>query len=577
MKHHVAALGTALFLLSSSAAQDPGGFLVDKLRPALAGDAGEGLHLLSAEPEARRVVSPPALQYRLREPGELPGTTTLALTVEASGPAELELQLVYNDETPFLTGRRAIAGGGGEETVRWTVYKADQLTGIRLALRGGGATAVIHEPAFVPAEDLAPEEWLHAFDGEPFRLVRLPGESGAPLEFEWVVPASLALRLQGELVRAEFRLPNGTVQHQSLDIRTEFEGSEERPFSRNSILTQPSDGSPGIIEAEIQIRSGEQWRTLAATEANAGPRDLPTYEIPRRSIEDFAAATREGELVIYAGAGDEGARRREAPLPVESIWLAAGNGERWVLEEPLLRARRDTDWLAGGTAGLAAGAAGGQRYGFFTTIGANGRESLSLASAAAGSLRLTPNPRNPFWAPPAEEGAAPTTWRANAFFAREDAKLLIGLEQPEGAAPRVRVLTSPLLTRWVDLGRMPLPGLPEEAAWLTSYTDAQGMHHLLAGPPLRLYGSADALRGWEALPIEVPGGPEKAQLLDWDGRTWLFYLRREGGRGVVSWMPVERDAEGGFRAVSGFEFSPPPLRDEVQPPPPPLRLETLVQ
>ncbi len=580
----------ALLIASAAWGQGPGQFLTDVLREDLAVRTDAG-HRLTAEPEQRRIVSPPALRMRLREYGVLPETVALSVTAVASAPAEIELQLVYNEETPFRADRRALAGTGGEETVHWTVYKSEQLTGLRFALRSHDeeAGATLTNVDFVPIEDLAPRDHLHAFTGEPLRPLYVLGGNGGEVEFELVVPEVLSLALQPRELRARFVHPDGTEAEEPLALSFDIEGLD-RLFSRTRFSHSVGEEAEGTLEATVVLRDEDGgWQILAETSVDLSRPGGPAYELPGRSIEDFAVAASGEELILYAGAGDEGLSRVDAPLPIESVWIVAGNGERWVLEEPMLRTRRDTEWLAGGVTGFSVGRAGPYRYGVFTAIGADGTEALSLASAR-GSWRLSPSARNPYWRPPnghgngeaeGEEAAPPMipppTWRGNAFFSRDEAMFVSGLEQRAGEPARVRVLTSPIFARWVDLGVMPLPGLPADTTWLTGYMVPGGYYYLLAGPELRLYRSEDPLRNWEPVPVEFPAGMEKAQLLQWDGRLWLFMLDRQAGRGIVRWMPVEEMEEGGFRAVTEFEFNPPALRDEVGPPPPPLGVETLVR
>ncbi len=577
---------------SSARPQSPGLFLTEILRPELAERTYDG-HRIAAEPEHRRILSPPALHKQLRAYGEYPETVALAVTARSGSPAEIELQLVYNEEVPFVADRRALDGSEGGETVHWTVYKSDQLTGLRFAVRSPeeGVAVTLSDVSFIPLENLSPRQRLHAFTAEPLRPVSvLPGPGGG-LEFEIVVPERLSIDLQPRELRAEFHLPDGTVEEQPFSLPFEVEGID-RLFSRAVISRAMPEEPGGKVELHTFHRDVEgEWQPLAESSIHIDETALPAYELPSRSIEDFAAAASGGELILYVAAGEEGLSRAGTAVPVESVWLAAGNGESWVLEEPLLRTRRDTPWLGGGVTAFSTGTAAPYRYGFFTTIGAGGEEGLSLASAR-NSWRLSPSARNPFWHPPngagnpagssEEEGEGgqftpPPTWRGNAFFEHADGMLLAGLEQHTGGAPQVRLLTSPVATRWVDIGTMPLPDLPETSTWLTSYTNAGGMHYLLAGPEVRLYASEDPLRGWEPVAVDFPEELEKGQLLEWDGQLWLFHLRRQSGRGVICWMPVEETEDGGFRAVREFEFEPPALRDEVQPPPPPLRLETLVR
>ena len=566
------AIVAAAFLAAASNASAQ-----EVLRPALASWNGDVL-TLHPEPNRQRILAAPAALWNIPA-ADQKADRALELTVTTSAPAELELSTVYGNKAVFVDPRRSVERGTAA-TVIWELPKSDAATSITLAARStdSSATLTVSGMRLRPLDELDLATRLRAYNEHPLR------------------PLSAAAPVKGGALMVEFEFPESlrsTLSKSQLFLEIESGGTSARePISvalqprkdRNAIIPDlfagklPA-GASATLKARVILHSGTGEEQLAEVTIDAGGPTLPFFEVPLRSIEDFAALERNGEVVIYACAGDAGAKRGSANalLPVDTVWVAAGNGAEWVFTDPVLRTRRDGDWMAGGPTAISALLSEGVIHSLFTTVSATGGETLSYAGAT-GSVRLTPVAKNPIWTPEAASAETAPLLRGKALFELNGSRVFLELLVHPDGAPEVRTLVGNMKTRWNDLGSLPLRELPRETTSLTGYQDPGGAYYVLAGPTAKLYRATNPMRDWTPEPFVAPKW-ESMQFVHWNDGLWLFGIQRYNGRGVVVWAPVDR-AQDSFRVREKFQFNPVPMAKPSTPPPPPptpARAETYVR
>ncbi|MCC6546310.1 hypothetical protein IT570_03990 [Candidatus Sumerlaeota bacterium] len=513
--------------------------------------------VLAPEPETARIISPGAVLYdadKKFSPDDFGG---VEVQVSGSTTAELELIGIYNGTTRFVMARRPAPAS--DSMLRWAVPQIDQFTSFTLSLRGEGP-ARIRSAKVADFSGLPLGDQLLAATSEPLSIASTSNErEPRNLEILVTVPSALRSTLFSKSIQVRLE-GNGLAESKSITIPPPTSDNKEQNERVSFTLAQ---GYRGTATMTLLVENS----IVFSREVDLTPLPTPLYEVKSHSIEDFGVVERNGELAVYSLVGAEGLSRGPsgAALPVETVMLAVGNGLEWPVNERLLRTSRNTPWLDAGATAFGAGRIIPNTYGYFTTIGSDGTESLG-ATLGINSLRLATSAKNPVWFPTTTRGAAAPLWRGNAFFDLNGSKMIVGLQKPPGGKAFARALASPLETRWVDFGALPLPGLDESNSWLSSFTDG-GKFFLIAGPHVQLFSSDSLLRDWKPGTLRVPEGWEKLQAIRWDNQLWLFGIVRRNGRGVVSWMPL-RVVEGGFEAVEDFTFSPTPLRKAATSPAP---------
>ncbi len=566
---------TAILLLSSTVTSAQ--LSEHVLRPDLARREGKDF-TLSPEPETQRILSPGAVMFDVSKPAAAAGAAAgIEATIETQVPAEVEAVAIYSGSVTFSLPRRSLTGLSKPEIVRWEIPQGDQMTSFTLSLRAPAKSppARLDSVSVRDLATLSARERLHAHSDQPLTFVNAaePVQNGR-IALLLNAPDTLRTLLYNAETAIEVTDGTGATRRESVRLDLPVGGKQPTPSQRIEIAAPPTPGERISLRLLMKERGADV--ELAACRAELRPFTGPRFEVPSRSIEDFAAIERNGEIGLYALVGDEGLSRGAAgaPLPVDAVWLAIGNGAEWPVNEGVLRSSRTSNWLDGGPTSFSIGGIANSYYAFFTTSGSAGAESLSTA-LGVNSLRIAPSAKNPVWFPATERDARAPLWRGNAFFDLSGSKMLVGLQRNPGGETFARVLASPWETRWADLGPLPLPGLHPESTWLTSYTEGD-RYYLLAGPGPQLFCSQDRLRDWKPVPFEAPAGWEKMQLVRWDGSTWLFGIVRCNGRGVITWRPV-KPVENSFEVVETFEFKPTPLRKGRPPIAPPPSLETYVR
>ena len=530
------------------------------LREDLAGRDGSAI-VLSPEPETARIISPAAVVYDVGE--KFSEDTRGGVVVRASGAAAAELELVgiYKGPTSFVLPRREMPKEEG--VVRWTLPNLDQLTSFTLALRGTNATRIM-DARVEDFSSLSLREQLLAATDQPLSVVSATNRGAdGRLAVLLNVPDELRSALSTKFVQIKLD-GNNLAMSASPTFAPPASGSRNRG---EEVFFQLADNATGTAKISLLI-DGE---VVYTREVDLTPFTEPSYEVPSRSIEDFAAVERNGELALYALVGDAGLSRGAsgAALPVDEVMLAVGNGAEWPVNERLLRTSRSTSWLNSGATAFGAGRIPPNSYGYFTVIGSDGTEALG-ATLGINSLRLSTSAKNPVWHPTKERGADAPLWRGNAFFDLNGSKMIVGLQKPPGGKTFARALASPIETRWVDFGALPLPGLNDANVWLTSFTDG-GKFGLIAGPHVQLFTSESTLRDWKETSLRAPETWEKMQALRWDDRLWLFGITRRNGRGVITWRPLQ-EVGGAYETVNDFKFVPPALKKMATQPAPGIPL-----
>lgn len=522
----------------------------------------DGALTLSPDPEVHRVVAPAMALIGLKEALPQGSDVVLEIEGEATAPAALELQAIYNGRTPALMPRRVFPAGEGR--ARWAIPQSDRFTSMTLSLRGEGAFSITRMQ-LRDSESLSIHDLLRATYPEPLHAEKVlsPVEDGSiflrlyvPRDLKGGVYASRFEFVIGERAR------QGTVPLLAEPVRADL------PYFRFEFRVP--EGMTGEVPITLMMETAGVKEEISTTVVDLRPLPFPAMEVPARSIESFSAIERNGELAVYTSATSEGVPpgSLSIPDPTAEFFLHVGNGEEWVVTEELSLVGQGKDWLGSAPLSFTIGRIDNRFLGFFTSVFLGGYEGLSVATAD-GSLRLFPSAKNPVWIPDGPE-SDPALWRGNAFFDLNGAMMLVGLEKRPGKAAQARALTSTLTTRWVDLGVLPLPGLREDAIELTSIVH-ESRHLLLAGPTPQLFVSEESpLRDWREITLKAPPGWSHRQIVQWNGGLWLFGIVRHGGRGVVAWAPVDVDGDV-YTVREEFEFTPPPLPSQGRAPVSPQR------
>lgn len=498
--------------------------------PALAGLPQE------IAPElAPRIVAPPAFVHHVTEPLAASAEGGVAVTIRAEAAGEIELQGIYG-KSPFLYDRRSF--DKGTHTVRWVLAQMDSLSSVTLALRStDGTPAMLESIEFADFARLPEADRMRALADQPLQL-RAAGRpvANGRIAFVAAVPDALIGEMRSETLVVEFAA-GGRIESHEVPVRpalvTEVSGNNKIAFE----CPAPSLAGNVIAIRLLRRNSGRDIELARLDSVDLVPVPDPYFEVELRSIEDISVTERNGEMALYSVVSREGQTvgRSEAPLFGDLVWLSVFSGNEFVVNERLLRSRRDIDWLAGGPTAINVGREEQHTFGFFTLVTSSGGEGFSFSSAI-NSLRLSPSSQNPIYTP-APVGDVPSLWRGNVFFSLPNGMLIAGLEMPGGRDPRVRLMTSNSQTRWIDLGIMPLEGLPEDNTWLNGWADDTG-YYIMSGPNPRLWRSKDSpLRGWEPMEFQLPDGIIEAAPFRWQDRQWIAILARRNGRGIVTWRP----------------------------------------
>lgn len=512
-----------------------------------------------AEPETQRVISPGTVMFHVIDPSPPVSPAGVEAVFTANAPVDVEMTAIYRGKDPLVFERRSISEPNRPTGVRWETPMVDELTSFTLTVRSRtpGASAQLNLVSVRDLTPLKPYERLRSFSEHPMALhsaIR-PVRDGK-LALRLRLPDDLRILLHNARTQIEWSDDAGHSESTAITIDLPLLG-DQHTLTQDFALDVPP-WATGDVTLKLMMTLRNETTEIAALRANLRPAEHPVFEIGLRSIEDFAPFERNGELVLYSAAGDEGVSRGVggASLPADGIWLAAGNGVEWAVNEQLLRTHRNTEWVAGGAHSLSIDTSGPYVYGFFTSVSATGREGFCL-SMALNSLRVSPSAKNPVWQPRLSDSGDAPTWRGNAFFDVNGARMIVGLEKIPGQPVIARTLTSNFETRWIDLGPLPLPGLKPTNSWISSYTDGH-QYFLLTGPEVQLFTSTDLLRDWKEVPFTAPDGWGKMQIMRWAGGPWLFGIQELNGRGVIAWRPVRPNGDS-FDVIDRFQFSPPPL------------------
>ena len=523
-------------------------------RPDLVLEEGDAL-VLSADPARERLGAAPPVLLHLSPPEEEISPAGLAVEVETNRPVALELVGLYSGFDTYVFPRRTVRETD-RTTVRWDVENIDQLSSATVALRHPypGAKARIFSAELRDFLDLDLSERLYAYTDSPLAVSKAatPVIDGQ-LQLDLRAPQSLLEALQGRVIFAELEGPEGDNTRERLQF-----SSLQKDVGRFAIELPEWAGEKATVR--LVERLGNEERELASLGVDLRPLDRAHLEISGRSIEDISVIERNGELVIYSVVAAEGQRQTVEGVPLRGarVWLTVGDGQTWAVNEQLLRRERATDWIGGGIASFTAGNIGQRYFGLFTSVSAFGVETFSTAQSV-NSLRLAALAKNPVWEPGALAPEKAPTWRGNAFFNQNGSPLIVSLSGLPFEETGARVLASPLVSRWTDLGELPLVGLNGMNAELSAYRQGNDFW-LVAGPRAQVfYTSNNPLRGWEEEEFEAPEGWTNLELVDWDDATWLFGIQRRNGRGVAVWAPVTRE-NGRWNVHENRDRRPAPLR-----------------
>ncbi|CAN5415606.1 hypothetical protein BH09SUM1_BH09SUM1_30130 [soil metagenome] len=506
--------------------------------------------------EFRRVIPPPPFGSL---DTALSGTrTSTALAIELQGMhstglpdrwerfpgspvSRILVHLTYNDGTTLLLPLRSDIDN---HRYWWEVRDGDRITSAALTI-GNNPMGNLHRvfrAHLIDASKLPPPARLLAHHDQPLQLAS-PATVIRDGKMRLIadIPASWDL----DQLPLGVRITDGeTADEYSL---LQFGSSTQ--YSKYVGADVPISALPnrGIIAELLVSEKGVKsvaWKRTIQTH----PLDPPFLELAGRSIEDFSAIERGGELAIYSAVGDEGADggSLNSPALTDAVWLSVGDGVKFPVSEPMLRSMRNVDWLAGGPRALAAGMIGKNVYMMFTTVHSDGAESLSIASSLD-SLRLTPIAQNPIWQPqagPTEVFASdhkqryPPMLHGNTFFELNGAKLDLSLMTNINEEPKVRALISDALARWIDLGDLPLSDLDPHVAFLSG-VEFEGRYYLLAGPKSQLFESNHPLRNWKIRDVKIPKSDELQKLVKWKDKLWIFSLKRVNDQNVIVWEPLD--------------------------------------
>lgn len=535
--------GAALLLVQLCLAAPDSRVIPEVLDPDRA-ELDSGRIVLTHDGEHHRLLGDPPLLFHVDPPLDAAPGMGLEMTLRSAHPAEVDLVGFYGEGQTYVFPRRTT--GGGTRWMRWELPPADRLTSFTLNLRSAAPQeAQLEAPVLRDFTPLAEAHRIEAMHDRPLALQR----KGDPVRDEVLdlvvhVPEFYKAQLGARrpVVRVTDSLGNASEAAVAPVLAPE---RDDRERNRVLVSVELPEGWQGPLQASLVVPNATGREiALRPLEIDTSEPAGPWFEVEGRSIESMSAIIRNEEAGLFLAVGEEGVTRSGAGIPLltEHLWLAVGDGDRWPVNEPVIRSRRDVDWMAGGQTALSVGQWGNTYHLVFTLVGADGSESLGTAQGV-GTLRLVPSARNPVWSPPPRPSGRTPAWRGNALFEMNGNLALLGLEKDAARQGAVRLLLAEFPWRWINLGILPLEGLDPSAASLSGYTSDDG-HFLLAGPVPQLFRSEDPLRGWSQVSFGNVPQWRDMQLIDWKGGTWLFGIEERNGGGIVRWLPVRRTDEG---------------------------------
>jgi hypothetical protein len=507
--------------------------------------------VLRAHTDALPVLAPPTVLYHVLAAPDGWQEGGVEITVDADRTAEIEMQGIYDGNIFFLMPRRTVPQGRSE--LRVEMPQPDRLTSFTLTLRAAEPTTVrLSAPVLRDFRPLSPINRTLAFREARLwpREAQFLGADGT-MTFDLAVPEAAVIGLMRRPLHLDFRGDTGITGREAVTLTPLAATTDERTAHRRRFSVKPPAGFIAGAISLVATDDHNREREIARLRVDTTVAPARHYQVAGRSIEDFAAIERHGELALYAVAADEGflPGPSGAPLFSEVVILAAGDGAKPAVEEPVLRTRRDNPYLYGGPSSFSVLADGKAVHGLFTAAAYGGGEAMH-SLFGPDSLRLSPSAKNPVWPPQTEASFPRGLWRGNALFLFDRKLLLVALQQNDQGALRPRLLVAEAPWRWIDLGWLPLPDMPEGTTWLSSYTRG-GEYYLLAGPTPAAWRTTDLLRNWQPIEWRFRVSGRKAQLLDWKGKTWLFHLDRLNGRGIIRWNEAVVDGSGISPATQG--------------------------
>lgn len=526
---------------------------------------------LKAEPDNRRALADPAMIFHLNNVPHFDGVAGVEVLVKSDQAAQLELQAVYNGDTYYSFPRRTITSTTTTVPIRWQVANLDKVTSLTLSLRheDPNTEAQIEVFRLQDFSAFSIKNRLASFTETPFYQTRVadPLEDGK-LHFGLTVPEELKVRFKGASPSITFKDLDGMEVTTPIKTPLPIVGQSELRHRVEVEVPVPQLGRPTSdpMTATLSIREDGEDVVISTIPVSTVPLELPSFEVPNRSIEDFSILVKSGELGIYSLCTQEGdvPFPGGAPATNDIVWLAVGNGKVWVIDQLLFSGRRDIEWLTGGPVSFQVGKLGSNIYAFFSAAWQDGREGLCFARAQS-TYYVTPSTKNPVWMPSGDKtGHNTSMFRGIGIFELNGDSMIAGLELLPDGGVQARALASPVQTRWVDLGQLPLPGLKEDALNLSTYQKDQDFY-ILTGPTPQLFHASDSpLRGWKEIPFAPPQDWEDIQLVDWHDQLWAFAIKRINGRGVIVWAPVQRE-EHAFTIEPDYTFNSVPLRQYTTP------------
>lgn len=530
------------------------------IRPALAKKSEEAI-VLSGEPEKAKVLAPPPVLLYVDGWPEDDQPAALEMRAATESAAELELQGILPNGTPIVFDRRTITKGDGGEIVRWQIEPEDRVTSFTLAARmeKNDGMISIHSAAAKNIRDMPLSDRLTAYAETPLWITSAAKPiRGGVLSLEMTAPADLREELKAATLFIEIS-NTGTLA--SKQVRLNFDRDGIAP-----IEVEMENLNPDSFTATVYIEEARERTELARIDAVHPAMGTPYFEVPSRSVESLSVIERNGELAVYTIVAERGHSHGSIDVPLfgEEIRLSVGNGKEWVVDEELMRSRRDSDWLGGGPLEFSVGTLNDDYYGYFTVAFPSGPEALGVAYGRT-SLRIVPSAKNPVWMPKVESAETAAIWRGNGFLVFNNSTMLAGLEKYPGEEPHVRLLSSPNQIEWTDLGILDLPNFDAGNQTIATF-QREGAWYILATPGRQLYAAQETpLRNWMKSSIEMPEDWRKPAIIQWANQLWMFAIKECNGRGVVVWAPILHD-EGVFRILSEYEFKPAPLNDKIPAP-----------
>lgn len=554
----------ALFLIILAPVCLPAQEKLQVLRPDIAEWDESGL-LLQADPLAERVIAAPSVLFHDTSDVLDPGG--LEVELETTDAAELEMTGVYRGGKQTLVfHRRSIDKTTGPRKLRWQIPAVDQLSSFTLSLRAATRTTQVkmHSVEIRDFSGLTVGERLAAFIDQPLssRSVVQPVNEEGMLNLRLALPADLRQELEATPLAVLLESPNGESKREDVKPVFEEKKSLEQGIAAIFSVPVPDWGRERLKVTLLGDRiDGGGEEVLATVELHDASDRMNVFELPFRSAIGVSVMERNGEIALYTVVTEEGIVDREggAPAITDMVWLASGNGRQWSFSEPLLRGRRDSDWIAGGPRSFSVASVGNEVTGYFTSVSRDGVEALSSAYSR-NSLRVTSYAKNPVWTPEARYTAEAPLWRGNALFVVNGSPAVIGIEAHPGGQVYTRLLVSSFPARWADLGFLPLPGFDPNNRTLSAGSIGDS-YYLIAGPNVQLFRAKHSpLRGWERLEFAAPDGWADLSLVNWGNTPWLFGITRINGRGVVTWAPIIDKDDGTLDVLEDFEFRPLPLK-----------------